>query len=429
MHKAMFTIVVALLTFNSAAFSAAPKLDYRQEQSLKDATYYLDQVENLVANIEQRTKDAKPGDASIQESKVKSWVEWKNKADQYMTNTGNRLKQLPADNPKVKEQADRATKFAASLELQGKKLEEIQKGLSGVLAQGEGAGYKADFDRLKEINQTFANPQVIESNPKRAIEIIQQMEPAKAEHRRLMEKYADLLKQDSSKDLRAVLAYFDQVYPKFEHRTKDFAASAPAAIDKDITEATEMAKSAVAEKKFLFFKETGGVAQRLSWAQTKLDIFTAIDETAAAPSKQKLESARAEIAKMRQSLDDAIIAANDPPPDQYNGPDKAELLKIVKDKWATSGVDAPVLKVGINSKDWQRDTQWVWQRTGKYWYKIDASKSQGHVIVKLDDKTAVVHYIDLYKDHLKNDAISASFFDDPKAAVEVDRKLAVGKVK
>ena len=51
------------------------------------------------------------------------------------------------------------------------------------------------------------------------------------------------------------------------------------------------------------------------------------------------------------------------------------------------------------------------------------------VIVKLDNNFAGIYYINLVKDHTKNDQVDAYFFTDPKATLDVTDKLAAGKVK
>jgi len=57
-----------------------------------------------------------------------------------------------------------------------------------------------------------------------------------------------------------------------------------------------------------------------------------------------------------------------------------------------SGITSPVLKVGINSQNWQRSTRWEWNRSNA-WEKVDKSHVQGFVIVKQDDKTELLIFV------------------------------------
>jgi hypothetical protein len=47
--------------------------------------------------------------------------------------------------------------------------------------------------------------------------------------------------------------------------------------------------------------------------------------------------------------------------------------------------------------------------------KVDLSRIQGYVLVKFDDKTAVRYSVNMTKDHLSGDAVSAYLLDDVKA--------------
>ena len=138
-------------------------------------------------------------------------------------------------------------------------------------------------------------------------------------------------------------------------------------------------------------------------------------------------AANEQIKQMKASLNDAIIASNAPPEENYNGPDKDGMVALVKSKWAQSGVKGDVLKTGINSTAWKRDTRWQWLNAA--WYKTDVSKAQGFIVVKSDDKIASIYYINLSKDHTTQDKVAASYFDDLKAEPDVSRKVLLTNVK
>lgn len=424
-------VCLALSVLVGEACAQEKRLDYRQEQALKDARYYLDQAEGIAKALEEKIKDWKVGDTSIQIGTVQNYLASKDKASQYLKNAADRFKQLPVGHSEVRPVADRYQPLVDSLSASETKLNAVHAGLKSVVEQGAGAGYKADFDRLREINAMYSNPRILQEQPERAIDVIKQISAVKAERQRIAEKYGDLLKQSTpqSRDMNGVLRYFDQQFGAFEQATQKYAAEAPAQIKKNLEDALKMAADAVAHKRHLYFGEGGGVNQQLSFARTRCSVLAAIapntPETTAA--EQAIADATSQVKQMKASLNDAIIESNDLPNSSYAGPDKVELIGIVKTKWADSGVAGEVLTVGINSANWQRETRWEW-RAGA-WHKVDYSKIQGHVIVKADEKLANVHYINITKDHLAQDAIKAYFFNDPKAEVEVGDKVLLAKVK
>jgi hypothetical protein len=289
-----------------------------------------------------------------------------------------------------------------------------------------------EFERLREMGQSFGNPQILNTQPESAIELIKQMAPAKAERQRLATKYAEALKQKSrdADQKNRVLRYFDGQFGNFEKAVNDFAAAAPEQINKDVDDALKMGQEAVANKRPLYFGEKGGVRQHLTWAQTRCNVLAAIapDSADTAAAKKKIEAANEQVKQMKASLNDAIIGSNTVPTDQYKGADKAQLVELVKSKWKESGVAGDVLKSGINSRDWTRDTYWRFNGTDTF-NKEDKSKLQGFVVVKTDDKLATVHYINLVKDHLASDQVTTYFFEDPKAEADVSRKILLKSIK
>lgn len=426
-----FALFCCWLCIVTSATAQTKKLDYRQVKDLKDATGYLDEVENLLLNLDDRFSKNKPGDASVQDSFIRSWVEWNDRCVTLISYSDNRFKQLPQDHPDVAAQVKRRNEYAQKVDSNKTTLEQFKKGVGAVLEKGEGKEFETDFARLKEINQMFYDAQMFNTHPERAVATCKLMAPAKAERDRLVQKYADLLKQDSSKQMREVVAYFDQVFPRFEQTARQYAAEAPRNIDENLNEAKTMGKQAVENKNPLYFKPDGGVNQRIGWAETRYEILAAIapDGSATKQSRANIDAAKVEIRQMAESLNDAIVAGNTPPAESYNGPDRSELVAMVNDKWKASGNNAQVLKSGINSDGWQRETRWDWSSTGKYWEKVDKSRIQGFVIVQLDGNTAAIYYVNLVKNHLNNDRIEAWYFNDPREPVQVQNKLLLSQVK
>jgi hypothetical protein len=95
--------------------------------------------------------------------------------------------------------------------------------------------------------------------------------------------------------------------------------------------------------------------------------------------------------------------------------------------WKQSEPNAQVLAVRFPSQAWDRETLWRWQNTT--WYKIDRSKLQAQVIVKVDDRIAAIRPINLWKDHLKNDQINALPLFGKDEALPPSSYMLVEKVR
>jgi hypothetical protein len=312
------------------------------------------------------------------------------------------------------------------------KLKEVEAGLKGVVAQGEGEGYQADMKRLREIIVMYAEPRVMETRAKVAAELIGELEAVKAERKKLGEKYAGLVAQQgkAGQDISGVMAYADERIGAFEKAAATFAAGAPTAIDGEIADVMKMAKEGVANKKPLYFSEGGGIAGRFVRIDNTLLVWKAISgEAAVKGEEQKVASARAEVKRMGDSMTAQIVAENKVPVDSYRGGDREQILGILKAKAAEGLAGKEVLKVGINSTQWDRDTRWKWQDAQSSFYKIDVSRMQGWILVKDGAEMAAVHYVDFAKDHLKGDAVSAGFLDDPKGEVYVTHRVLLKNVR
>ena len=89
--------------------------------------------------------------------------------------------------------------------------------------------------------------------------------------------------------------------------------------------------------------------------------------------------------------------------------------------------DAEVLTACIPSQAWERSTRWEWS-AGAF-HKVDKSHIQVQLIVKHDDKLAVIRPVNLYKNHLKGDTINAWSMDAIEDELQPHRFMLLGKVK
>jgi hypothetical protein len=430
-HLPALFVVLLTAVFAPCAI-AQQRLNYKQEQDLKDAVYYLDQSEGLIEAIDQKSKGWQPGDSKVAITDVQTCLNTVAKVQGNLKNAGDRFARLPA-NPKVDPEKQRLEALTARLAEQDKRLSAITAGLEGVVNQGGTAEWKAAFDRLREINAMYADSQLFQ-RPDRAVMVVTMLPAAKEERARIAQKYADLMNQPTpaARDMKGVLAYFDQVLAEHEQRATAYASESGPFIKQCLTKAREMADDAVKNRKPAFFGPEGGIAQQLKWADSRLNVLTALRPQAAETRElaNALKVTREQTAMLGQGLNDAIVDANRVPDDRYRGADRDALVQLVSDTWKADGLGGEPLAVGINSTGWDRDTRWEWSSTSTEWYKVDVSRIQGYVVVKRDDQTAVLHYVNIVKNHMKQDRLTAGFLETPAVAnTQVQRQIKLSNVK
>jgi hypothetical protein len=192
-----------------------------------------------------------------------------------------------------------------------------------------------------------------------------------------------------------------------------------------LAEVRKIADQAVAEQKPLFF--TGGIPQQLGFAEEMLELCQSLDKKMAAALNKEVEQLKAYLKKTEHSLRTAIIAANTLPSDRYRGDDRATLEKKAADTWKKIEPDAEVLTVRLPNEKWKREILWR-NQTGT-WYKIDRSRMQAQVIVKHDDKLAEIRPINLWIDHLSQNALTGTPYHEKGEELQPSFLLSLEKVK
>jgi hypothetical protein len=424
-------ILVACFSVAPAVAHAQAKLGYQQAQLLKDAAYYVLQVEGNLEKFDEKSANWKVGDSTVQMQDVEGILGTRKQLDQYMTNAASRFKQLPAAHPDVAAEKAHFDEVARHVEKTFSHLNEIKAGLSGVVAQGSGEDFKADFKRLQEINRLYEDSQLLRREPDRDIETIKQIAAVRAEPKRFAEKYAALLNQSTpeAQNMKRGLANFDQVMTDFDRRAAEWKQQIPAEIDQKLNGVIDDARRAVENKTPAWFKPENGIANSLKQTQGYVDLLAAFDPNGpdAKRAQEKIASTRAEVATIAKTMEADILEANRVPEDRFTGPDKDELVAKMKEKWAKDGLKGDVLAAGMNSSGWQRETRWEWN--GNAWRKVDYSRTQGFIVRKLDDTTAAVYHVNFSKDHLQEDRISLGLFDDMKEEPSIERKILIKNIQ
>ena len=273
----------------------------------------------------------------------------------------------------------------------------------------------------------FANPNVFVENREKATAIVKEVQAASAEHDRLVKSYADLIRQQTpeGKQLDSASRHFRDKLTGFANALALQKETLPAQIDEGLKAANEAADKAVADKNPVYF--SGAVSQKMGQVDEELALFEAIDAGRAAPAKDRVAKARLALKERQDVLKDSIIAANELPPDRYKGSDRDQLGKIATDAWLKIQPGAKVLAIRIPSQDWNHEV--LWRHQTDSWYKIDRSKLQVQLLVGHDDKLAAVQPIDLWKNHLEADAITASPLHEKATELSPQDFLLLDKIR
>lgn len=296
-------------------------------------------------------------------------------------------------------------------------------------AQSSAERAQSEWNRMDEMANSLPAPENVGRNPAVDLAALQNF----ADYQRHLESVAKEFANEIEEDRQP----FRNLGFKIEHlksKLADFDRGATAymsseAIQNDLDHILKMAKRAVENQAPAYFRPENDIGRYTELVQLRISYLRARDPKSPALTSalEKLKATTAEVNSIKQSLSASILEQNEVPSDAYRGNDRESLLKILRDKWEKEGTKAKVLKVGIIAPNWKRDVTWEIQN--RTIYKNDRSRIQGFVIVSHSDKIAVRHSINLIKDHIDNERISASFLDDPKAEPELTNQILTTKLK
>lgn len=285
---------------------------------------------------------------------------------------------------------------------------------------------KKVYDTAKQYNE----PYQIERTPADHLPLLRSLAAVKKEAEAARAAQSDGLKAPKTpglERLKFALADADRCLPEYEKAARAFASAE--AVQKDLDEVLKKAKQGVENKAPAYFKPDADIARLTRRATDRLTAMEAlgVDVKATTAARDVIAETAKQVRALQDGMRDQILAQNDPPPDLYQKADREAVLKLVTDTWAKGGGKAVVLKAGLVTADWTRKVSW--EVVGKELQKVDRSRLQGYVLVKLDDTTAVRHSVNLTKDHLAGDVMSAYLLDDPKADPELGNLLPRSKLK
>lgn len=385
--------------------AAGVKLDYQQEEKLKNARFHLREVEGKAAALADLVAQIQAaGDVrSFDHREVQAGMNTLADADRKVGHARAQLEGLPADGAGVKDVTDALAQVVAKLAAARQALTPVHEQLAGLINPASYPTLPADTERLRELARMYANPLILQENRGQAAELVGQMTAATAERERLTKAYAVLIVQDTPEGQQIAGASngFANNVESFSAAVEQQKQSLPGEIRSDLAQAQKLAEQAAAEKKPAFFN--GGIPQQMAFAEEKLKLFAAIDPAGAKPLAGELAATRASLQKAQDALREDIINANELPPDRYTGADRDAVIARAKDALSVHMPNAKVLAARIPGENWRRET--MWRLSGDTWSKSDRSKLQVQLIVERDGKLAEIRPVNMWRDHLANDEV------------------------
>jgi hypothetical protein len=297
------------------------------------------------------------------------------------------------------------------------------------MAQSPAEKAQQEFEKLQAVSQSIPAPEYVGRKPDSDLDTLEKLTGLREHLQRVRGEFAANIKQGQQPfhNLGLTCDLVAQKLQEFETAAKKYASQA--GIQEDLDHVVRMAKQSIQYQAPAYFKPGNDIDLRTQSARQRIRYLAAI-----APNSPELknamrltEDAAKQVREIQKGLEKGILEQNELPPDQYAQGDRDVLIQRLKEKWAKEGTKAAVLKVGIVGTEWNRRVSWEIQN--RTLYKIDQSRIQGYVVVALDSQRAVRHSINLTKDHLSNDQISANFVGDPKAEPELINQLLVTKIK
>ncbi len=407
---------------------AGTKLDYKQEELLKNARFHVRELEGKSAAIQKLAETvSKAEDTNLvpigQLQAGMNTIEDTHRKEKF---ADENLAKLPPEGRGVPEVAEQLKAIKESVQASEKVIVPAYDKLVAALDPKNHPAVGDDLKRLSELSAMYAVADIFLTDRARAASVWTQIPQAAKEHDRIVKDYALLMQQetDLGKQLTGTSQHMKEKLIAFIEMGKKQQQSLPGEIDQDLANINKMADQAIAEKKPLFF--TGGIPQQLDFAAEKLVLLQALDADVAKTVSEKMDKTRADLKTKQGALSEDIINNNALPNDEYANPDRKKIEELAINAWKKEQPDAEVLKVRIPSNNWKRETMWRYQNS---WYFIDRSKLQAQLIIKHNDKLAVIRPINLWIDHTSNDDHTAFPMDGIADELTPQRFMLIGKVK
>ena len=406
------------------------KLDPRQQEALKNATFHVTNVEgyaNGVAEVAAKVKAASDP-TTVDRARIRQAMTTIETARRKQADAEAQLAKVPADGEGVADVAATLRAAVASLAESEKLIAPVHEKLAKMGDASNYAGLEGDVTRLRELALMYGDPlNKLRNDRADAVVLVQQIPATRDELKRMSTTYAPLIAQQNGqgRSVEGGVRYLTERLDEFDAAAQRVRGELPQEVEADLAKVRAMTDTAVNEQRPAYF--TQGIPSHLRFTEEKVALLEVLDPEAGKGARQKLADARADIKARQASLLEGIVNANELPKDQYAGKDKETLKAAATDAWKKLDPAAEVLAVRFPSKDWDRETKWRYQN--REWYRIDRSKLQAQLIVRRDDKLAAIQPVDLWIDHMDGDRLITAPMNGKDDEVIPQNLLLLSKVK
>ncbi|MEL7472521.1 MAG: hypothetical protein AAGK04_04325 [Planctomycetota bacterium] len=402
---------------------------YPLDGVFKNAKFHLRDVEGKVAKVEEINTQVQGVEdkLTVDHRIVANAMATLEDAARKWVNARDALVQLPENGEGVEEVALRHSQAQAKIAYLDEQLSPVHTRLQALVNPASYPNLQSDMKRMQELSRMYSDTMAFTNNMPQAIAALEAAEGTMNELRQYVQTYLPYINQQTfeSKNLGSVGEGLLNNYNTFMAAAEEYKGVLPGKIREDLAEAGKYADQAVNEQKPAFFQ--GGIPQRMGWAEEKLTLYEALDPASFPAMKGEVEEFKRALQQREKALETLIIKDNKLPSDNYAGADKAKLAELATKTWKRAQPDAKVLMVRFPAEQWNREKKLTY--SNGTWYEVDASKMQVQLIVQHDKELAVVRPVNLYMNHINNDKITPSNFDDIKDTVPPRRFIPLSKVK
>ncbi|MEM8781469.1 MAG: hypothetical protein AAGE65_01315 [Planctomycetota bacterium] len=387
--------------------SAGTKLDYKQEKLLKDARFYMNEVQQKADGLTALHAQLLPieDQTTINHKVVFTAMNDLARAKDRAALVKERLDQLPADGAGVAPVVQQYNAAVEAINGADSFFTPLAEKLHTLTAPANYPDFEADYKRLAELGGMYSRPENLEQNRVEAAIAVRQSNAAYQEMARIVAKYKPIIDQqtDQGDRMAGQMKWFLDKYQAYAQAAQATATTLPGQIRADVAEAQQYADQAVAEQKPMFFQ--GGIPQRFGWADEKLALLEALDADAHAAMTAEVQAAKDRINEQERSLATAIIESNPLPPDNFQGPDRDAAIAIAVDGWKGQQPEFELLGVRVPSQAWERSTRWEWFADA--FHHVDVSTLQVQLLVadESNPELAIIRPVNVKKDHNKGDTM------------------------
>ncbi len=384
------------------------KLGYPHADNFKNTLFTLRRVEADTASLTNLIEALRPvkDQLTINHRKTAGAMEKIKETRRQAGFVSTGLAKIPSNGEGVAEAGQRLANARSSVDRAEAYFKPLHAQLMNLINPANYPKYTEDLNRLSELSRAYNNlDYLFREQRAAAAETYGQLEVANAECVRIAQAYLRLMEQETElgKQIEIAGNNFLGGHAAFTAKAQEQAAGLPADIRKDLAEADQYANEAVQNQKPMWF--TGGIPQRMEWADDKLALYHVLDPKGAVAVQAEVDAMKASLAQRADSLKELIIRENPLPNDRYVGADREKAIAVAVSAWKIQEKDFELLTVRIPSEAWSRETKWTY--SNGTWYFVDKSTLQIRLIVadKANPAQAIDRPINVRMDHQKGDAL------------------------